>query len=114
MNTSKESGKGAAMIVYRVNVFVKEDRIDDFIGATVENHENTRKEPGNLRFDVLRSADDPALFMLYEVYDSPEAVDAHKATAHYLKWRETVAGWMAKPREGVKYEVVRPLDETLW
>jgi len=102
------------MIVYRVNVFVREDRVDDFIAATVENHENTRKEPGNLRFDVLRSADDPTLFMLYEVYVSAEAVDAHKATAHYLKWRETVADWMEKPREGVKYEVVCPTDENRW
>ena len=98
------------MIVYRVNVYVKKNHISDFIDATIANHDNTRREPGNIRFDVLQSADDPTLFMLYEAYVSEEAVAAHKETMHYLKWRETVAEWMAKPREGLKYKVIRPLD----
>ena len=29
-------------------------------------------EPGNVRFDVLRSKDDPTRFVLYEVYRTPE------------------------------------------
>jgi len=102
------------MVVYCVNVFVKEEHVRDFIDATVENHENTVKEPGNLRFDVLQHENDPTRFLLYEVYESPEAVEEHKRTAHYLKWRETVADWMAKPREGIKYSVIRPLDESMW
>ena len=102
------------MIVYRVNVRVTKEHIGDFIAATVENHEHTRMDPGNLRFDVLQSADDPGLFMLYEVYTEEDAVAAHKATAHYLKWRDTVADWMAAPREGAKFDSVRPLDEREW
>ena len=102
------------MIVYCVNVFVKEEYIRDFIAATVENHENTIKEPGNLRFDVLRHNGEPTRFLLYEVYESEDAVAEHKKTSHYLKWRETVADWMAKPREGVSYSVVCPEDRNLW
>jgi len=102
------------MIVYRVNVYVRPEYIADFIVATAENHNCTRTEPGNLRFDVLRSVDDPSLFMLYEVYTSEEAVAAHKETPHYLKWRDTVADWMARSREGSKYDVVCPADEAEW
>lgn len=102
------------MIVYRVNVRVRKEHIGDFIAATMENHEQTRREPGNLRFDVLQSSEDPGLFMLYEVYTGEDAVAAHKATAHYAKWRDTVADWMAAPREGVKFEPVRPLNESEW
>jgi len=102
------------MIVYCVTVYVKKENVDRFIEATVENHENTRKEPGNIRFDVLQSADDPTRFFLYEVYDSPEAVSAHKAAAHYKKWRETVAEWMAKPREGIMHRVIRPEGRSQW
>jgi autoinducer 2-degrading protein len=102
------------MIVYCVTVYVKPENIDEFIAATVENHKGTRQEPGNLRFDVLHSADDPARFFLYEVYESKEAVDAHKATPHYNRWRETVADWMAKPREGLMQRVICPEGADQW
>ena len=102
------------MIVYCVTVHVKPGHEDDFAAATVENHLNTRQEPGNLRFDVLRSADEPSKFFLYEVYDSSESVAAHKETAHYLKWRETVADWMEKPRERRMHHVVCPTGSPEW
>ncbi len=102
------------MVVYCVNVFVKPGHIDAFREATRLNHEGTRKEPGNLRFDVLESADEPGRFLLYEVYTSEEAVAAHKETAHYHTWRETVAGWMAKPREGSKFTVICPEEPEAW
>ena len=33
----------------------------------------------------------------------------HKQTPHYLTWRETVADWMAEPRQGVPYHVIAPV-----
>lgn len=79
-----------------------------FIMATKENHENSVKEPGNLRFDILQDAQDPNKFVLYEAYATEEAVAKHKETAHYLKWRDTVAPMMAKPREGIKHALLFP------
>ena len=102
------------MIVTCVTVHVKEEHIDDFIEATARNHEGSVSEPGNMRFDVLQCKDDPTKFMLYEAYESQEAAAAHKKTEHYLTWRETVADWMAKPREGVPYDVIAPKDSNLW
>ena len=71
-----------------------------FIAATRINHQESVKEPGNRRFDVLQAPDDPARFILYEAYVSAAAVAAHKETAHYLAWRDAVAGMMAEPRRG--------------
>jgi len=34
----------------------------------MENARNSRREPGVARFDLMEQADDPARFMLYEVY----------------------------------------------
>jgi len=96
------------MTVTCVYVRVKEAHIDDFARATTENHLSSIKEPGNLRFDVLQSADDPASFLLYEAYETEEAAAAHKTTGHYLIWKETVADWMDEPRRGVKYKSIRP------
>lgn len=96
------------MQVTIVQVQVKPDRVADFIEATRRNHEGSIQEPGNVRFDVLQSADDPTRFMLYEAYASREAAAAHKETRHYLAWRDTVAPWMAVPRQGVPYNGLFP------
>jgi autoinducer 2-degrading protein len=102
------------MIVTTVTVNVKPEKIDDFIEASRQNHEGSVLEPGNLRFDVLQCSSDPSRFLLYEAYDSEEAAAAHKQTNHYLTWRETVAEWMAKPREGIPHRVLFPRDRGGW
>jgi autoinducer 2-degrading protein len=91
------------MYVVSVTVFVKPECVPAFITATLENARNTRREPGNVRFDVLQGESDSARFLLYEAYVSKDSFAAHQQTAHYLKWKETVAPWMAQPREGVKH-----------
>jgi len=102
------------MIATLVHVYVKEEYIDPFIEATLENHRASIQEPGNLRFDVLQDDENPAKFTLYEAYESEEAAAAHKKTEHYKKWKETVADWMDKPREGVRHQIVAPKEKSAW
>jgi autoinducer 2-degrading protein len=96
------------MVVTSVMVHVKAEYIDDFIRETIKNHENSIKEKGNMRFDILQSTEDQTRFMLYEAYDSAESAAAHKKTAHYNAWRDAVANWMAEPRQGISYKAIRP------
>lgn len=96
------------MHVTLVHVHVKPGHVDDFLRASQANHEASVREPGNRRFDVLQSSDDPARFVLYEAYATAEDAAAHKQTAHYLAWRETVADWMAEPRQGIPYHGLLP------
>jgi autoinducer 2-degrading protein len=96
------------MLVTLVHVTVKPECIDDFIAATRLNHEASIQEPGNRRFDILQSRDDPGSFRLYEVYRRAEDVAAHKQTAHYLAWRDTVADMMAAPRRGEPFTLLYP------
>jgi (4S)-4-hydroxy-5-phosphonooxypentane-2,3-dione isomerase len=91
------------MHVTLVHIQVKVGHIDDFIAATKLNHEASIREAGNRRFDMLQSPENPAQFILYEAYASEEDAAAHKQTAHYLTWRDRVADWMAKPRQGIRY-----------
>jgi autoinducer 2-degrading protein len=102
------------MLVNCVYVSVKPDRVEDFKRATIENHNYSIKETGNLRFDILQDAKDPGRFLLYEAYASEEAASEHKTTAHYRKWRDMVADWMAQPRQGLKYNIVTPTDKLEW
>jgi autoinducer 2-degrading protein len=96
------------MHVTLVEVHVKPEHIGDFIVATRRNHEASVREPGNRRFDVLQSPEDPARFILYEAYAGPADAAAHKQTPHYLTWRDTVADWMAEPRRGIPFNGVFP------
>ena len=93
-----------------VYVTVKREYIEDFIEATRQNHEGSVAEAGNQRFDVLQASDDQTRFVLYEAYASADDAAAHKQTAHYLTWRDTVADWMAEPRLGVGYNGLYPKD----
>lgn len=96
------------MYVTVVYVSVKPQHRDDFIQACEQNHNQSIEEAGNRRFDILQMQQDPNQFILYEAYDSQAQAAAHKDTAHYAKWRETVADWMAEPRKGVVYNGLLP------
>ena len=96
------------MFVTIVHIEILPEYLDAFIRATTKNHLESVNEPGNLRFDLLRNEDHPARFVLYEAYADERAAAAHKDTAHYMKWRETVAPYMAKPREGIRYHGLLP------
>jgi (4S)-4-hydroxy-5-phosphonooxypentane-2,3-dione isomerase len=98
------------MFVVHVFVQVKEGHVDDFKVATGDNARNSLQEPGVARFDVLQQQDNPAQFLLVEVYRTPEDAGKHKETEHYARWRDAVADWMAVPRSNIKYDNVFPED----
>jgi quinol monooxygenase YgiN len=102
--------KTQSLIVVHVHVHVKPEGVEAFRAASVENARESRKEPGVARFDVVHSTDDPTRFVLVEVYRSPEAPAAHKATAHYARWRDAVADLMAEPRTSARFVNVTPED----
>jgi len=101
------------MFIVHVFVHVKEDRIEHFKQATLENGRNSVKEPGIARFDVVQQLDDPARFIFVEAYRTPEDPAKHKETKHYKKWRDTVEDMMAEPRSSIKLTNVFP-DEKGW
>jgi quinol monooxygenase YgiN len=99
------------MQIVLVYVHVKPEFLEAFKQATLENASNSVQEAGVARFDVIQQTDDPTRFILVEVYKTAEAPAAHKDTAHYLRWRDTVAKMMAEPRQGIKYTNLFPNDE---
>jgi quinol monooxygenase YgiN len=101
------------MLVVFVHVHVKAECVEAFQHATIENARHSVQEPGIARFDVLQQADDPTRFILVEAYRTPAAPAAHKETAHYAAWRDTVAPMMAEPRTSVKCGNVFPEDDQL-
>ena len=105
-------GKGTSMLIVHVFVEVKPDQVEAFKKASLENARNSIKEPGIARFDVIQQQENKTQFVLVEVYRTVEDAAKHKETAHYHKWRDTVADMMAEPRKGVKYDNLFPGDKS--
>jgi autoinducer 2-degrading protein len=103
----------STMLVVHVHVHVKPEHVAAFQEATLQNARASLREPGIARFDVLQQPDDPTRFILVEVYRTAAAPAAHKETAHYAAWRDTVAPMMATPRTSVKFANVFP-DDSGW
>jgi quinol monooxygenase YgiN len=101
------------MLIVHVHVHVKSECIEAFKQATLENARASMTEPGLARFDIVQRLDDPSRFVLVEVYRNDQAPAAHKETAHYQKWRETVAPMMAEARTSMKFGNVFP-DDAGW
>ncbi|HUD99859.1 MAG TPA: putative quinol monooxygenase [Bryobacteraceae bacterium] len=99
------------MLIVHIHIHVKPDAVEAFRQATIANARESVKEPGIARFDFVQQADDPARFVLVEVYRTPAAPAAHRETAHYQTWRDAVAGMMAEPRNRVEYVNIFPSDE---
>jgi autoinducer 2-degrading protein len=96
------------MYVVWVTIVVKAGQGEAFAIASEDNHRNTRLEPGNRRFDVIRLIEDPLRFALYEVYVDEAAFKSHQQTAHYFRWRDAVESMMAEKRVAARYTVVHP------
>jgi (4S)-4-hydroxy-5-phosphonooxypentane-2,3-dione isomerase len=94
------------MVIQIVNLNVKLTNLDTFLVEVCANARESLKESGVIRFDVLQQYDLPERFLLYEVYDCPESLEAHRQTAHFKRWLEVGVPLLADPREKVLYTPV--------
>jgi quinol monooxygenase YgiN len=98
------------MLIVQVHVQVLPDMVEAFREATLRNAQESLREPGVARFDVLQQMDESSHFLLTEVYRSEAGPAAHKQTAHYREWQKVVESMMAEPRSSLKYNNVFPGD----
>ena len=93
-----------------VHAEIKTEFIEAFIAATKINAAHSAKEPGIARFEFLQQQDDPARFVLCEVYRDAAAPAKHKESAHYHVWLETVKDMFVTPRTRAFYTNLAPHD----
>ena len=96
------------MRILHVHLQVKPEHLDAFIAETIENARNSVQEAGIARFDFVQQVDDLTRFMLIEHYRTEEAIGAHKETAHFARWRDTVGEYLVGERTRAWYTPVYP------
>jgi quinol monooxygenase YgiN len=76
------------VLVVVVNVTVRQDAVERFERAIMENARCAReREPGCLRFDVCQSLDTPGAWLFYEVYRDDLAFAEHRASPHFAAYQ---------------------------
>jgi (4S)-4-hydroxy-5-phosphonooxypentane-2,3-dione isomerase len=102
------------MFVMQVSIQVKPEFIDAFKAASLINGQGAIAEPANRRFELFQQAADPTQFMLLEIYETPEGLDAHRQTPHFQTWLATVQDMFVAPRTRTDWQAVFPEDATYW
>jgi autoinducer 2-degrading protein len=102
------------MLAIWVKVRVKPEHRRRFLEAIeADALASERDEPGCLRFNVLQDEHDENVYYFYEVYESPAAHEAHRATPHYAGWR-AVADALDGPPEAIRARAVFPAARAYW
>ena len=77
------------MLIVLVQLQVRADLLDEFKTAILKNAElSVQRDPGCVRFDVLQQQDDLTRWFFYEVYEKEQAWVDHRASAHFLAFKE--------------------------
>ena len=72
-------------ICLTVRVAVRDGHADEAAAHLRILREETRREPGNIAYDVYRSTETPNVFFLHERYADQAALDAHRASPHFAE-----------------------------
>ena len=85
------------MMFHTAHLRVHADVVEVF-KARIERHARTSlaEESGCSRFDVYQESSDASLFLLIECYADDAAFETHRASAHYLAFREDVKDWVVE------------------
>jgi len=84
--------KGRDRHIVLVQVTIRPEMHQEFEAALLHNaRESVKRDPGCLRFDVSQDKERPTRWVLYEVYDSPEAHATHRQSPHFLAYDAVAA-----------------------
>jgi quinol monooxygenase YgiN len=82
-------------LVLVVNIRIKPENVDAFMGHLTANATAARKEPGCRQFEVLVDPADRTKVMLFEVYDDEKAFEAHQQMPNFKAYLEVAVPLLA-------------------
>ncbi len=74
--------------------------------------EASRAEEGCVEYHMLRDAEDPTLFIFYEVWQSPEHLQAHSALPHMRRFHEQRMDFLTREFEIRPIKMISPSSAT--
>jgi len=94
------------MIVLAVTWMARQGRENDVASVFAKLTEESRKEPGCVMYIVHRHKTDSRRFFIYEQYKDDAALEAHRATPHFLQYVRKELPKLGDRIEGQLYEPI--------
>jgi len=95
-------------VIYVVaTLTVKPEMRAEFIAGASACIKETRKEPGNIAYDLHESVTDPAKMVFVEQWENVEALVPHRATEHMKTFGRIAVKCIAAP---TKIEIITPAN----
>lgn len=95
LSTVSLSAKGKAdddKLLIIANVVTKAEYKDALMKAFEKVVEGTRKEAGNISYDLYVDTTNPLKFTIVEIWKSQQAIDIHNETPHFKEFVKAVDG----------------------
>ncbi len=92
------------MVVLVVTWMSKVGREGEVADLFAKLTEESRKEPGCVTYQVHRHKTEPRRFFIYEQYKDDAALEAHRATPHFLQYAKKELPKVAERIEAQLYE----------
>ena len=92
------------MVVLAVTWVAKAGREAEVAALFRKLAAESRKEPGCAIYQVHRHRTEPRRFFIYEQYGDDAALEAHRATPHFLQYAKKELPKVADRMEGHLYE----------
>ncbi|MEZ0480353.1 putative quinol monooxygenase [Planococcus sp. SSTMD024] len=87
------------MLIIHAHLQVKPDQEQAFLNESKILIEASRKEPGNIQYDLVKSVEQEGHFMMVEVWKDAQAIEAHNSSEHFTAFSKKAAGFMSAPME---------------
>jgi quinol monooxygenase YgiN len=95
------------MVVLAVTWMAKTTREDETLALFAKLTAESRKEPGCVTYQVHRHRTEPRRFFIYEQYKDDAALEAHRASPHFLQYAKKELPKVADRIEG---HLLEPID----
>ena len=98
------------MIYVVATLMVKPETRAEFIAAATACIKETRKEPGNIAYDLHESVTDPSKMVFVEQWENEAALVPHRTAEHSKTFGRVVVKCITAPP---KIEVITPANVTV-
>ncbi|MDR2118115.1 MAG: antibiotic biosynthesis monooxygenase [Tannerellaceae bacterium] len=86
----QEEVNSADKLVIVANITVSPEFKEELLPAIQAVVEATRKEAGNISYDVFEDTNNPLRFTFIEHWKSQSAIDAHNASDHFIRFAKAL------------------------
>ena len=86
-------------------IVVKAEYQKEVLTALNQVVDATRKEDGNISYDLHQNVTAPLEYTILEVWKSQEAIDLHNASTHFDEFKKAIDGKI----DGLKVDIIKKI-----